>query len=401
MLKAALIEGIRDAGAQVIDLGLTGTEEIYFASCHLDVDGGVEVTASHNPADYNGMKFVGRNGRPIGIADEFKLLRQIAEDQDFTKPVTRGAVMQASIVAPYMDHILSFIDATKLQPMTVIVDAGNGAAGHVVDALEPRLGPLRLVKINTEPDGNFSHGVPNPLLPERRAHTIAAVLQHKADFGVAWDGDFDRCFLFDGNGAFVPGQYVSGFLMQHFLAKNPNEMFVIDPRLTWNSVDVLAGGSARVVTSRTGHMFFKQRMREVDAVYGGETSAHHYFRNFAYCDSGMIPWLLIAELLSTSHRSLAEMVAERAAKFPSSEEINFTAANAGDVTQRIAAHYASLALATDHTDGLSMEFGEWRFNLRASNTEALLRLNVEARGNARLVDEKVAEISRLIRAGAS
>jgi phosphomannomutase len=400
-LKAALIEGILDAGANAIDLGLSGTEEIYFASSHLDVDGGVEVTASHNPADYNGMKFVGKNGRPIGIDDEFVAIRRLAEADDFAKATKRGCLSQHSILQPYAKHLLSYIDPPTLPPLKLVVDSGNGAAGHVIDALEKCLPQIQFIKINHAPDGNFPNGVPNPLLPERRAITTAAVIDNNADLGIAWDGDFDRCFLFDGTGAYVSGYYVAGLLMSAFIAKSPNEKFIVDPRLVWNTLDVMKDSSAEFKMSRTGHTFFKQRMREVDAIYGGETSAHHYFRDFAYCDSGMIPWLLVVEYLGLSGKSLAQVVAVRKTLFPCSEEINFEVADVSGTIDHVMNHYRSQALSIDQTDGLSLAFENWRFNLRGSNTEALLRLNLESRGDATLLREKTFELTDVINAWSS
>jgi phosphomannomutase len=400
-LKAALIEGILDAGANAIDLGLSGTEEIYFASSHLDVDGGVEVTASHNPADNNGMKFVGKNGRPIGIDDEFAAIRGLAEAGYFAKATERGRLSQQSILQPYVKHLLSYVDPTSLPPLKLVVDSGNGAAGHVIDALEKWLPQIKFIKINHTPDGNFPNGVPNPLLPERRAITTAAVIDNHADLGIAWDGDFDRCFLFDETGAYVPGYYVAGLLMSAFIAKSPRETFVVDPRLIWNTIDVMKDSPAQFTASRTGHTFFKQRMRDVDAAYGGETSAHHYFRDFAYCDSGMIPWLLLVEYLGSSGKSLAQLVAARQAVFPCSEEINFKVADVSGTIDHVMDHYRSQAMSIDHTDGLSLAFENWRFNLRGSNTEALLRLNLETRGDMTLLREKTLELTDVINAWSS
>jgi phosphomannomutase len=400
-LKASMIEGILDAGSGVVDLGLTGTEEIYFASSCLDVDGGIEVTASHNPADHNGMKFVGRAGRPIRIADEFVSIRQLAEGNVFTNTAKRGKLSRASLLQPYIEHLLSYIDAKSLQPATLVADSGNGAAGHVIDALEQHLPQIKFVKVNHNPDGSFPNGVPNPLLPERRSITSEAVKLHKADMGIAWDGDFDRCFLFDDTGEYVSGYYLSGLLTSAFMAKNPDAKFVVDQRLIWNTLNTVEGSACSFVTSRTGHTFFKEQMRNVDAVYGGETSSHHYFRDFAYCDSGMIPWLLIIEYMSKSKKSLRDLIAPRAAMFPCSDEINFKAADVAVAIERVLAHYRGKAKGIDFTDGLSLEFETWRFNLRGSNTETLLRLNVETRGNAQLVADKVAEISSLINTNAS
>jgi phosphomannomutase len=395
-LKASMIEGILDAGSDVVDLGVTGTEEIYFASSHLDVDGGIEVTASHNPADHNGMKFVGRAGRPIRIVDEFAGVRQLAEGNVFTNTVKRGKLSRVSLLQPYIGHLLGYIDVKSLRAMKLVVDSGNGAAGHVVDALEKHLPQIKFIKVNHNPDGNFPNGVPNPLLPERRSITSDAVKLHKADFGIAWDGDFDRCFLFDDSGEYVSGYYLTGLLISAFLAKNPTAKFVVDPRLVWNTLNIMEGSACSLVTSRTGHTFFKEQMRGVNALYGGETSSHHYFRDFAHCDSGMIPWLLVIEHMNTSGKSLRELVAARKTMFPCSDEINFHVADVAMTIERVLASYRDKATNVDFTDGLSLEFDTWRFNLRGSNTEPLLRLNVETRGNAKLVGEKINEIAKLI-----
>jgi phosphomannomutase len=396
-LKAAVAKGMLDAGASVVDLGLTGTEEIYFASSHLDVDGGIEITASHNPADYNGMKFVGRGGRPIRIADEFASIRKLAEENAFENPGRRGEFSQESLLAPYIAHLLTYIDVKSIRPMKIVVDAGNGAAGHVIDALETKLPQIQFIKINHYPDGHFPNGVPNPLLPEKRLITSHAVRRYKADLGIAWDGDFDRCFLFDGSGEYISGYYLSGLLMSAFTKKNPDAKFVIDPRLFWDTKDILQGSNSGFVMSRTGHTFFKENMRAANAGYGGESSSHHYFHDFAYCDSGMIPWLLVVEYLSKSEKPLRDLIEARKAKFPSSDEINFQVADVEATIERVLANYRGRAASIDRTDGLSLEFDTWRFNLRGSNTEPLLRLNVETRGNAKLVDEKVGEIAKLIK----
>ena len=395
-LKAALVEGILDAGSNVVDLGVTGTEEIYFASFHLDVDGGIEITASHNPADYNGMKFVGRGGRPIGIADEFASIRKLAEGNVFTATPRRGQLSRTSLLKPYVEHVLGYIDVKSLRPMKLVVDAGNGAAGQVVDALEAKLPQIQFIKINHEPNGNFPNGVPNPLVPENRFLTSKAVKLHKADIGVAWDGDFDRCFLFDENGEYVSGYYLAGLLMSAFMTKYPGAKFVIDPRLFWNTLDIMKSGNHGFAMSRTGHTFFKEHMRRIDAVYGGESSSHHYFRDFAYCDSGMIPWLLVVEYLGNSGKSLRQLIEARKAMCPCSDEINFKVADVPATIERVLAIYRDQAVNIDFTDGLSVEFEAWRFNLRGSNTEALLRLNIESRGDAGLVGAKADEIAKLI-----
>ncbi|QTR44874.1 phosphomannomutase CpsG [Thiothrix litoralis] len=398
-LKLALANGLQDAGVDVIDIGMTGTEEIYFATFHLGVDGGIEVTASHNPMDYNGMKLVREGSRPISGDTGLKDIQRMAEENNFPAVTQRGSLTQQSCLADYVQHLLGYIDLKAIKPLTLVVNAGNGAAGHVVDALEAEFTrlhvPIRFIKVHNEPDGTFPHGIPNPLLPENRADTRDAVLAHNADMGIAWDGDFDRCFLFDETGEFIEGYYIVGLLAEAFLQLHPGSNIIHDPRLTWNTVDVVESAGGKPIQSKTGHAFIKERMRLEDAIYGGEMSAHHYFRDFAYCDSGMIPWLLVAQLMSVKGQSLSSLVNERIAKFPCSGEINF---HVNDVKACIAAvreHFTALQpLVIDTTDGLSMEFAEWRFNLRGSNTEPVLRLNVESRQDMALVQEQVTNISR-------
>lgn len=398
-LKLALANGLQDAGVNVIDIGMTGTEEIYFATFHLGVDGGIEVTASHNPMDYNGMKLVREGSRPISGDTGLKDIQRMAEENQFPPITQRGALTQQSCLADYVQHLLGYIDLKAIKPLKLVVNAGNGAAGHVVDALEAECQrlqvPLTFIKVHNEPDGTFPHGIPNPLLPENRADTRDAVLAHNADMGIAWDGDFDRCFLFDETGEFIEGYYIVGLLAEAFLQQHQGAKIIHDPRLTWNTIDVVEAAGGVPIQSKTGHAFIKERMRLEDAIYGGEMSAHHYFRDFAYCDSGMIPWLLVAQLMSVKGQTLSTLVSERIGKFPCSGEINF---HVNDVKACIAAvreHFAALQpLVIDTTDGLSMEFAEWRFNLRGSNTEPVLRLNVESRQDMALVQEQVANISR-------
>jgi phosphomannomutase len=400
-LKQALANGLMDGGADVIDIGMTGTEEVYFAAFHLDVDGGIEVTASHNPMDYNGMKLVRRDAQPISGDTGLKAIQALAEANQFEPAATRGALTRQSILDPYVSHLLTYIDATALKPLKLVVNAGNGAAGHVIDAIEAVFKqqgvPVTFIKVNHQPDGTFPNGIPNPLLPENRAATAQAVKDHQADMGIAWDGDFDRCFLFDENGEFIEGYYIVGLLAAAFLAKHPGEKIIHDPRLTWNTIDVVTYAGGIPVQSKTGHAFIKERMRAENAIYGGEMSAHHYFRDFAYCDSGMIPWLLVAELICNSGRSLSTLVAERIAAYPCSGEINYQVIDAKASIQKVLDHFAPSCLKRDDTDGISMEFTDWRFNLRTSNTEPLLRLNVEARGDSALVGKHLNTIEKLIK----
>lgn len=396
-LQDALAAGLRGEGREVIDIGLCGTEEVYFQTGHLQAAGGVMVTASHNPMDYNGMKLVREQARPISSdTGLFTISDAVAADASQPQPA-RAEQTPHHDKSAYIQHLLSYIDASQLKPLKLVVNAGNGGAGAIVDLLAPHL-PLEFVRICHEPDGNFPNGIPNPLLPENRDVTAKAVREHGADFGIAWDGDFDRCFFFDHNGRFIEGYYLVGLLAQAILARNPGGKIIHDPRLTWNTVEMVEAAGGVPVLCKSGHAFIKEKMRAENAVYGGEMSAHHYFREFAYADSGMIPWLLIAAQVSSSGLSLAELVEDRMARFPCSGEINFKVADAKAAVARVMAHFAAQSPVLDHTDGISADFGSWRFNLRSSNTEPLLRLNVETRGDATLLAERTAEISTLITA---
>ena len=401
-LKQALAEGLMDSGADVLDIGIAGSEEVYFAAFHFDVDGGIEVTASHNPIDYNGMKFVGRGARPIGVDSGLQEIRLIAERQTFTDPDTRGVLEEISILDDYIQHLLSYIDPANLKPLKLVVNAGNGAAGHVIDAIEKRFHtqniPVDFIKIHHNPDGAFPNGVPNPLLPENRVATSDAVKKYDADMGIAWDGDFDRCFLFDEHGEFIEGYYIVGLLAEAFLKKHPGEKIIHDPRLTWNTIDIVKKAGGTPIQSKTGHAFIKERMRAENAIYGGEMSAHHYFRDFAYCDSGMIPWLLIMELIGLSCTPFSKLIEQGITSFPCSGEINFRIKNSLESIELVTSYYEGFSglRDIDIMDGISMVFSDWRFNLRSSQTEPLLRLNVESRGNRQLLKTKLNEIQDLI-----
>jgi len=401
-LKQALAQGLRDSGADVLDLGMTGTEEVYFAAFHLDVDGGIEITASHNPADYNGLKFVGRGAVPISRDSGLLEIQKMVEADSFAPIARSGTYSRACILDDYVEHLLGYVDLKSLKPLRLLANIGNGAAGHVVDALERRFAerdvPISFIKLFPEPDGSFPNGIPNPLLSENRAVTTEAVLRAKADMGLAWDGDFDRCFLFDERGQCIEGYYIVGLLAEAFLRSNPGEKIIHDPRLTWNTQDVVAGAGGQPIMSKTGHAFIKERMRAENAIYGGEMSAHHYFRDFAYCDSGMIPWLLVAQLLSVTGRPLSALVRDRVLAYPCSGEINYVVNDAKAAMQRVERHFAGQGPEVDRTDGLSLAFPLWRMNLRMSNTEPLLRLNVESRGDAALVDKMVRVAAGIITA---
>lgn len=394
-IKLAVADGLMDAGADVYDIGLCGTEEIYFATFHGEMDGGIAVTASHNPKDYNGMKFVREGSRPISGDTGLFDIKAVAEDNQFAEVSARGRLKPYDCADAYIQHLLSYVDVSKLKPLKIVVNAGNGGAGTVIDRIEKHL-PFEFIKVHHQPDGNFPNGVPNPLLEENRAATADKVKAEKADIGIAWDGDFDRCFFFDERGEFVEGYYLVGLLAEAFLTAQPGGKVVHDPRLTWNTQDIVSGLGGEAVQSKTGHAFIKERMRKENACYGGEMSAHHYFRDFAYCDSGMIPWLLVAELMSRGGKPLSAMVAERISAFPCSGEINRTIADPAAALTAMEAHYAKQATLTDFTDGLSMSFENWRFNLRMSNTEPVVRLNVESRADVDLMEAKTRELLVLL-----
>jgi phosphomannomutase/phosphomannomutase/phosphoglucomutase len=395
-ISRALIRGLNDSGCEVADIGLCGTEGVYFATFAENLDGGIMVTASHNPPDYNGMKFVREGSRPISGDTGLKDMQAMIETSRLPGKAARaGSTRALDISAKYLQHLLSYVEGVKLKPLKVVVNAGNGGAGLIVDQLQAHL-PFDFVKLNNEPDGSFPNGVPNPMIEANRTGTIAAIRQHRADVGLAWDGDFDRCFFFDEHGGFVEGYYLVGMLAEAFLKREPGAAIVHDPRLTWNTIDLVQKLGGRAVLCKSGHAFIKQKMREVDAVYGGEMSAHHYFRKFAYCDSGMITWLQALAVMSERGLSLSQLVGERQRLFPASGEINREIADSKGVLAKAQQHYQNGARSIDFTDGLSIEFAEWRFNLRGSNTEPLLRLNVESRADAALMQEKTAELLAFI-----
>lgn len=401
-LKQATIQGLNDAGVNVLDLGMTGTEEVYFGAFHLDVQGGIEITASHNPMDYNGMKLVREQARPIGADSGLAEIQALAESGTFKEVTQKGSTTPYNILPEFIEHLMGYINPAKIRPLKLVVNAGNGAAGHVIDAIEEKFKalniPVEFIKIHHEANGHFPNGIPNPILVENRDSTRHAVLEHQADMGIAWDGDFDRCFLFDEKGQFIEGYYIVGLLAQAFLLKQSGEKIVHDPRLIWNTFDVVEKYQGIPVQSKSGHSFIKDKMREHNAVYGGEMSAHHYFRDFSYCDSGMIPWLLVVSVLSETGQSLSSLVEEMIKKFPCSGEINFKVADTQVAIQKLFDHFANQNPSIDQTDGVSLDFGAWRFNVRASNTEPLLRLNIETRldRHPKPMQDYVDELTQLI-----
>ncbi len=387
--------GIQDAGAEVIDIGLGGTEMVYFATGHLHADGGIMVTASHNPADYNGLKIVRDQAKPISADSGLFDIRDLAERDERLIAAERGPSSEVDISGPYLERLLTYIEGANLQPLKLVSNPGNGGAGLIVDQLQSSL-PFEFVKVHHEVDGSFPNGVPNPMLEQNREATANAIVTHGADFGIAWDGDFDRCFFFDENGRFLEGYYIVGLLAETLLADEPGAGVVYDPRLTWSTEDIVASHGGKPIKSKSGHSFMKQVMREHDAVYGGEMSAHHYFREFFYCDTGMVPWLLVSKIVSESGKTLSQLVDERVKAYPASGEINRRVDDADDTIAAVRAAYEADAKSVEMIDGVSISFDDWRFNLRASNTEPVIRLNVESRGNLDLMREKTAEVLAVI-----
>ncbi|MBB5143175.1 phosphomannomutase [Desulfovibrio intestinalis] len=407
ILRDALAKGLNAAGAEVTDIGLCGTEEIYYAAANQPFDAGIMITGSHNPADENGFKLVRGGAIPVSGDSGLFALRDhvqglLAQSGAPAADEGSSAIYEASFRADYVRWLLEYSGATQLEPgsgrkpLKIVADAGNGCAGLVLQDLKASL-PFDFVCLHMEPDGTFPNGVPNPLLPERRAATAAAVREAAADMGVAWDGDFDRCFFYDGEGNFIEGYYCIGLLAQELLRRVPGGKIVYDTRVYWNTREVVLAAGGQPIMGKTGHAFMKERMRAEDAVYGGEMSAHHYFRDFAYCDSGMLPWLLVAGLLHRTGRSLADLVAERMAAYPCSGEINRRVQDAPSLMKLVRDRYAGGAVYEDSIDGVNLEFEDWRFNLRMSNTEPLLRLNVETRGNRALLEDRTEEILQLLK----
>ncbi|MDA7592275.1 phosphomannomutase [Rhodobacteraceae bacterium] len=399
-LADAVAKGICDAGADVLDIGLAGTEEVYASVLEFGACAGIEVTASHNPIDYNGMKIVGRGSKPLSD-QEFRFIKDLAEESNFDQPEKEGIVInkKEAARAAYVEKVIGFVDYQSLKPLKMVINSGNGAAGPTLDEISKKLKEkgvkTNFVFLHHISNPSFPNGIPNPLLEENRSSTVDAVVAERAHFGVAFDGDFDRCFFFDHSGDFIPGEYVVGLLAEVFLNKEKGATIIHDPRVIWNTIDVVGKCGGQAVASKTGHAFVKAAMRKRDAIYGGEMSAHHYFRDFAYCDSGIIPWLLVWEYLSTSNLSLSDLISEQRNRFPSSGELNFTVSDAAKCIERVQNHFASSAASIDQLDGLSVSFDTWRFNLRKSNTEPLVRLNIETRGDIGLLQEKINELKLL------
>ena len=399
----AVGQGIMDAGSNLIDIGLAGTEEMYWAVSNFSASAGIVVTASHNPINYNGMKIVKSGSRPLDDNEDFKAIKNLAETEKWTKTDNKGSHLDYSDQArsDYVTKVMSFVNRNELKPLKIVINSGNGAAGPTFDAIEKKLNTnypkIEFVRVDHTPNSTFPNGIPNPLLPENHHKTADIVKNVGADFGVAFDGDFDRCFFFDETGKFVPGEYLVGLLASIFLEKEQGATIVHDPRVIWNTQDIVSQKGGKAEQSKTGHAFIKQTMRKHEAVYGGEMSAHHYFRDFAYCDSGMIPWLLVAELVSKKNQSLGDLVKNRVSSFPSSGEINFKVKDADSSITSVLENYRTQAKTLDKMDGFSLTIDDWRFNLRKSNTEPLVRLNVESKGASINLDEQVKKISKLLK----
>ncbi|ELA09087.1 phosphomannomutase [Moraxella macacae 0408225] len=403
-LKKSALDGILDSGVNVIDLGMTGTEEVYFYTSYYKAMGGIEITASHNPIDFNGMKLVREHSKPISSQTGLADIQRLAESGEFNSP-KRGNYTLNTDKTAYIDHLMSYIDIRNLsldKPLKIIVNAGNGSAGPVLDLLIERLTntSLQFIKLHHEPDGNFPNGIPNPMIIANRTPTMDLIRQQNADLAVAFDGDFDRCFFFDENARFIEGAYLVGVLAKAFLDKEPNSGIVYDPRTILNTEHIIKTCGGVAVMSQSGHSFIKEVMRDARAIYGGEMSAHHYFRDFNYCDSGMITWLLVVELLAKSGKKLSELVDEMIDNFPISGEINFklNTITAPELLAKLKQNRDLFGenASLNEIDGLSLDFDNWRFNIRASNTEPLVRLNIETIGDKKLLDEKTQAICQWI-----
>lgn len=394
ILFERLIAGIMDAGCDVISLGICGTEEVYFNTAYHQADGGIMITASHNPKNHNGFKLVGKSAEPISLDTGLITLKDRILANNFIKASKRGRLIENSDRSAYLQKLLSFVPdflkdetsrhSSSFRKLKIVCNSGNGCAGETLDRLEPYL-PFELIKIHHEPDGAFPNGVPNPLIVERRADTREAILRYQADFGVAWDGDFDRCFFFDETGEFIDSSYIVGLMSEALLKEHPDATIVLDTRQILNSESVIQSAGGQIEISSGGHSPMKRSMRDIEALYGGEMSAHHYFRDFYYCDSGMIPFLLISDLISQQQKTLGELVSDARKAYPCSGELNYIVTSPEQLIADIRDLYQSEAVSMDEIDGLSIRLENARINVRKSNTENYLRVNIETIGNENLV----------------
>ena len=395
-MAAAVIEGARDAGADVADIGLVGTEMVYFAVDSLGLDGGICVTASHNPKEYTGLKIVRRGALPVGGDSGLTEIRDRALAGSWA-PAARGEVRAQDVWPGFVDKVLSFVDESAIRPLKVVIDAANGMAGVMLPPVLERLPQLDVVRCYFEPDGTFPNHEPNPLLPENREFIVRETRAHGADLGVAFDGDADRCFFVDDRGEFVPGDFVTALLARSILAREPGAKVIYDVRASWAVPRAIVEAGGEPLVNRVGHAFIKHRMRKERAAFAGEVSAHYYFRDFSQADSGVVPFLLMLELLSRSEQPLSHILEPFRSRYHLTGEINTPVADAPLVLQELKERYAAQGGRVSHLDGLSVEFDDWHFNVRPSNTEPLLRLNLEALSQE-LMDEKRDEVLSLIRA---
>jgi phosphomannomutase len=393
-MAAAVIEGAADGGADVLDIGMVGTEMLYFAVGELGLDGGVAVTASHNPKQYTGMKIVRRGALPVGSESGLVEIGERAARGEW-RDAERGQVAQEEVWDRFVERVLSFVDVDAIRPLRVVVDAANGMAGAMLPPVLERLGRVDVVRCNFEPDGTFPNHEPNPLLPENREFIVARTREEGADFGVAYDGDADRCFFVDDGGEFVPGDFVTALFAEQFLAREPGGKVIYDVRASWAVPETIERAGGVALVNRVGHSFIKQRMRDEGAVFAGEVSAHYYFRDFSQADSGTIPFLLMLELVSRRGPLSGVLAPFRRNHFLTGE-LNTPVADVALKLQELKERFGPEGRVS-HLDGLSVESDDWHFNVRPSNTEPLLRLNLEAR-TQELMERKRDEVLALIRA---
>jgi phosphomannomutase len=394
-MAAAAIRGAVDAGARVLDLGLVGTEMLYFGVGHIDVDGGIEVTASHNPKGYTGLKIVRRGALPVGGESGLLEIRDRAS-KGFGDPAGGGEVEEVDIWPAFVARVLSFVDVDAISTLKVVVDAANGMAGVMLPPVLERLPKVETARYYFEPDGSFPNHEPNPLLPENREFIVERTKAEGADFGVAFDGDADRCFFVDDKGEFVPGDFVTALLAESILAKEPGAKIIYDVRASWAVPDTIERAGGIPLVNRVGHAYIKLRMREEGAVFGGEVSGHYYFRDFYQADSGVVPFLLMLELISRKGKKLSEILAPFRERYFLTGELNTPVPDVDAKLKELEEQFSS-AGEVSHLDGISVEAEDWHFNVRPSNTEPLLRLNLEAR-SAELMEQKRDEVLDVIRA---
>jgi phosphomannomutase len=392
----AVTNGIAEAGADAVTLGLIGTEMLYHAVSELGLDGGITVTASHNPKEYTGMKIVRRGALPVGGDSGLAEIRALAE-AGFDATIRRGSIREEDVWPSFVDKVLSFVDVGAIRPLRVVIDAANGMAGMMLPPVLERIPQLDAIRCYFEPDGSFPNHQPNPLLPENRAFIVSKVTEEGADLGVAYDGDADRCFFVDDTGEFVPGDFVTALLAEAVLAKAPREKVIYDVRASWAVPETIERAGGVPLVNRVGHAFIKQRMRAEGAVFAGEVSAHYYFRDFSQADTGVVPFLVMLELLSSRDVKLSELLRPYRDRFFLTGEINTPVADVPLKLQELKERYTAQGGRVSHLDGISIEFDDWHFNVRPSNTEPLLRLNLEALSGELMVERRD-EVLGVIRA---